>query len=130
MTAKQARKNLVQDAMPGNIFSIVEKTGLGYVTVYRWLKQMHKDKETHIVSWSRKYGSSWWLPIYDLGEGQDKRKPRILSRKQIYKRYRSKPEVKARDRGRYWADKAKTNQNTWLGALIKTNLIKKEAKNG
>lgn len=107
--AKQSRRRLVADALPGNPADIAASTKLARTTVWRWLKAMHQDGECHVAKWMRNPQGGPFLPVYAAGPGVDAvcaLKP--LTEKQKSRRYRAA----ARRDGR-WEDRNARVRARW-----------------
>lgn len=98
MNAPQSRRQLVVDALPGNLHTIMAATGLSRGAVWRWLKDIHQAGGVHVAKWSRTPGGGPFLAWYEAGPGVDaecKLKP--LTTAQKSRRHR----VKAKQDGRW-----------------------------
>lgn len=64
-------------------------TGLHYVTVLQYCRELHNAKAVHICMWAKDYRGRDLTKIYKLGEGNDKRRQQ-MSAAERQARYRSK----------------------------------------
>ena len=70
---------------------LAERTGLHYVTVLRYTREMHKAGSAHIVGWRRNKLHHYVLKIYGIGDMPDARKPyEAKTPAQRAERYRAK----------------------------------------
>lgn len=68
---------------------LARETGLHYVTVLRYARELHRAKAVHISMWEKdEYGRDM-VKIYKLGEGKDAPR-RVMSAAERQKRHRSK----------------------------------------
>jgi hypothetical protein len=74
---------------------LADLTGLHVKTTRDFLKEMHKRKLVHIAQWDTKLNRRIKLPMYKLGEGIDKPKPKRLPSAETTKRYRQRQKLKA-----------------------------------
>jgi hypothetical protein len=55
---------------------LAEKTGLHYVTVLNYTREMHKAGAAHICAWRMNHRKQYVLKVYGIGNRDDVRKPR------------------------------------------------------
>ncbi len=113
-------------ALPGNCNHVAEVTGFGRTTIWRWLTDLHTNGEAHVDSWSRSDSGGPFIPCYTPGSGVDaicKIKP--MSEAQKARRHRKKAKRDgswedrlAKQRAKYWANKAKTRRDPLVAALF------------
>lgn len=63
-------RELVLNALPGRMDTVMSSTGLSVSAVRRWLKDIYEAKESHISGW-KKLLSGAWIPRYSRGPGID-----------------------------------------------------------
>lgn len=68
---------------------LAEMTGLHYVTVLHYTRELYKAGAAHICMWEKDSRDRDALKIYKLGEGRDARR-RKLTRNERQQRHRSK----------------------------------------
>lgn len=68
---------------------LAEITGLHYVTVLQYTRELHAAGAAHICAWEKDKLGRDALKVYKIGEGTDKRRAR-MSEAQRQARYRSK----------------------------------------
>lgn len=68
---------------------LAEETGLHYVTVLRYTREMHKVGAIHICMWETDSRGRQNIRVYKVGEGKDA-KPRRISDSDRSKTYRAK----------------------------------------
>jgi hypothetical protein len=68
---------LVKEMLAGvyTCAELAERTGLHYVTVLNYTREMHKAGSAHIVGWRRNKLHHYVLKIYGIGDMPDARKP-------------------------------------------------------
>ena len=110
--SRQETRASVLAAMPGTQAEIRTRTGISQAAVSRWCNTLVDDGDAHIPKWLPPEHLGAWSPHYEPGPGVNVERPggksaRELSR--ISRRQRRKSgdweDVKARERGRYWAKK-------------------------
>jgi hypothetical protein len=70
---------------------LAERTGLHYVTVLTYTREMHKAGAAYIRAWRMNEKRQYVLKVYGIGDMQDARKPRAaLTPAQRTQRYRMK----------------------------------------
>lgn len=117
---------LILAALPGDLHDVGRTTGLAKTTVWRWLTDLHRKREIHIVKWHRADGGGPYVPTYSPGPGVDaKCNLTALSQAQKSRRHRAKAEKdgrwedrKARARALYWADRALKHRDPMIEALF------------
>lgn len=72
-----------------NCDELAEETGLHYVTVLHYTRELHKVGAAHICDWDKDRCGRDALKIYKLGEGKDKSRHKTPS-KEISRRYRAR----------------------------------------
>ncbi len=105
---------LVLAAMPGTSTELMDKTGLSRTTVWRWSNDLHAAGECHISAWTRVEGGGPFMPTYSPGPGKDVRCfLKAYTEMQKSRRFRARArrdgrweDIQARQRAKYWADKA------------------------
>jgi hypothetical protein len=70
-------------------------SGIYVKTIRLFLKELHKHKLIHISQWDTKLNRRIKLPMYKLGEGIDKPKPKRLPSAETTKRYRQRQKLRA-----------------------------------
>lgn len=124
-----ANRALILDVLveqPGDFHYVMSKTGLGKTTVWRWLTDLHECGDIHITSWKRTDGGGPFVATYTAGAGADARcKIKPYSEKQKQRRHQLKAkadgrweERAARERARYWADRALTHRDPMIAAFF------------
>jgi len=68
---------------------LAEMTGLHYVTVLQYTREMHRAGACHISSWGKDGRGRDLRKIYKIGKGRDAKR-QSLSRNEISARYRAK----------------------------------------
>jgi len=84
---------LVREMLAGSYTcqELAERTGLHYVTVLTYTREMHKAGAAHIRAWRMNEKRQYVLKVYGIGDMQDARKPRAaLTPAQRTQRYRMK----------------------------------------
>jgi len=70
---------------------LAERTGLHYVTVLNYTRELHKAKAVHISAWRMNERRQYVLKVYGIGHMSDAEKPRqALTPAQRAQRYRAK----------------------------------------
>jgi hypothetical protein len=70
---------------------LAQRTGLHYVTVLHYTREMHKAGAAHICAWRMNHCRQYVLRVYAIGNRDDARKPRAaLTPAQRTQRYRMK----------------------------------------
>jgi len=85
--------HLVREMLAGEYTceELAERTGLHYVTVLRYTREMHKAKSAYIYAWRMNDKKQYVLKVYKIGGGMDARKPRAaLTPAQRTQKYRAK----------------------------------------
>lgn len=129
--AKQARVDLVLDAMPGTTAEIAAKSGLGVTTVRRWVSRLLKANEVHVYAEHRTIHEHSGGPIvasYDRGPDPGKlRRLKPFTRAESSARYRKSARADgrwdlrlARYRARGAADRASFARDPLLAGLFGT----------
>lgn len=72
---------------------LAQETGLHYVTVLQYCRELHRAGAAHICDWGLDSFGRDALKIYKIGAGKD-RPRRSLSRAEIAKRYRAKRQAR------------------------------------
>lgn len=89
---------LIKALIPGDMScqELAEETGLHYVTVLEYCREMHKVGAVHISAWENDARGRAVVKIFKLGSGPDARR---LSRKQLAarraERYRARKRLAA-----------------------------------
>jgi hypothetical protein len=84
---------LVKEMLAGvyTCAELAERTGLHYVTVLNYTREMHKAGSAHIVGWRRNKLHRYTVKIYGIGDMPDARKPyEAKTPAQRTERYRAK----------------------------------------
>jgi hypothetical protein len=68
---------------------LAQETGLHYVTVLHYCRELYRAKAVHIGSWGMDRTGRDSLKIYKIGAGRDAQRRR-MTRAEIARRYRSK----------------------------------------
>lgn len=102
MTQAQLIKLLMEGAY--NCKELAELTGLHYVTVLQYTRELHKVGAAHIVRWETDERGREAVKVYKLGAGRDARRSR-MTEAQRQARYRAK--LKARQRAMVMAGKGR-----------------------
>jgi len=68
---------------------LAEMTGLHYVTVLQYTRELHRAGACHISSWGKDDRGRDLRKIYQIGKGKDAKR-QSLSRNEIAARYRAK----------------------------------------
>lgn len=70
---------------------LAEETGLHYVTVLQYTRELHREKAAHICRWDKDARGRDILKVYKLGVGRDAKRERMTSaQKQARVRSRKK----------------------------------------
>lgn len=70
---------------------LADETGLHYVTVLQYTRELHRVGAAHIAGWEKDYRGRDLAKIYKLGEGKDKKRQRKTdAEKQIAYRAKKK----------------------------------------
>lgn len=88
---------LVREMLDGEYTcaELAERTGLHYVTVLRYARELHKAKAAHICAWRMNEKKQYVLKVYKIGEGMTARKPRPpMTHAQRAFRYRMRKNAK------------------------------------
>ena len=69
---------LVKEMLAGEYTcaELAERTGLHYVTVLRYAREMHKAGSAHICAWRMNDKKQYTLKVYKIGEANDAQKLR------------------------------------------------------
>lgn len=72
---------LIAALIPGelNCQELAEETGLHYVTVLEYTRELHKAKACHIVRWDKDTRDRDAIKVYKLGPGRDARRKRLTA---------------------------------------------------
>lgn len=70
-----------------NCYELAEDTGLHVLTVYDWVREMHRQGIIHICMWEGEGRSS--VRIFKMGPGKDAPRP-IKERSRIHAEYRAR----------------------------------------
>ena len=70
-------------------------TGLHLETTREFVKEMHKRGLVHIAQWDTRLNRRIKLPMYKLGEGIDKPRPKPIPSAEVAKRYKERQKLKA-----------------------------------
>jgi hypothetical protein len=84
---------LVKEMLAGEYTceELAERTGLHYVTVLNYTREMHKAGSAYICAWRMNEKRQYVLKVYAIGNMYDVRKPRVaLTPAQRTQRYRAK----------------------------------------
>lgn len=73
---------------------LAELTGLHYVTVLQYTREMHRAKAAHISMWEKDSRGRDALKVYKTGRGKDAKRD-AMTRAEIAKRYRAKKKGRA-----------------------------------
>lgn len=68
---------------------LAHETGLHYVTVLQYTRELHRVGAAHIASWEKDSWGRDMLKVYKLGEGKDARRHKISERER-QARYRAR----------------------------------------
>jgi hypothetical protein len=85
--------HLVRELLAGEFTceELADRTGLHYVTVLNYTREMYKTKAVHICGWRMNDHRMYVKKVYKVGERQDAAKPRQpMTRAQRSLRYREK----------------------------------------
>jgi predicted ArsR family transcriptional regulator len=58
---------------------LAEETGLHYVTVLEYTRELHRAKAAHICMWEKDSRGRDLIKIYKLGEGRDARRSKMTA---------------------------------------------------
>lgn len=72
------------------MLELADQCGLSIQTVRNYCTQLHKRQVTHITDWREDSKGGRTLKVYQLGPGEDKRKPRRQSATVSCAKYRAK----------------------------------------
>lgn len=92
LTYAQLVKHMIEGTY--TCYELAELTGLHYVTVLQYARELHRAKAAHISSWGLDAHGRDALKVYKIGPGRDAPRTR-MSRNEIARRYRAK--IKARE---------------------------------
>jgi hypothetical protein len=84
---------LVKEMLAGEFTceELAEKTGLHYVTVLNYTREMHKAGSAYIAAWRMNHRKQYVLKVYGIGDREDVRKPRTaMTPAQRTQKYRAK----------------------------------------
>lgn len=70
-------------------YELAEHTGLHYVTVLQYTRELHRVGAAHISSWEKDSRGRDVLKVYKLGEGKDAKRQKMTSA-QRQERYRDR----------------------------------------
>lgn len=70
---------LIKAMIPGdlNCQELADETGLHYVTVLEYTRELHKAKAAHIVRWEKDSRGRDGIKVYKLGSGKDAVRQRL-----------------------------------------------------
>lgn len=71
---------------PFTVRSLMETSGLGRVSVYRFVRTFHAKGVVHIGAWEKDAAGRMFVPVYTLGRGKDLKRP-TKSKEQINRDY-------------------------------------------
>ena len=74
---------------------LADLTGLHVETTRAFVKEMHKRGLVHIAQWDTRLNRRIKLPMYKLGEGIDKPRPKPIPSAEVSKRYKERQKLKA-----------------------------------
>jgi hypothetical protein len=125
--AKDGLWHRIKAELPGECNAIAAKLEVTPEAVRHWIKKRRDatPKQVYVKGWRRPSGKGRFIPIYALGDKPDVEcKLEPTPRSVIWQRYRARLQssgeidvVRARQLARYYANRAKSKPNTWLGAL-------------
>jgi len=84
---------LVKEMLAGEFTceELAERTGLHYVTVLRYTREMHRAGSAYIRAWRMNERKQYVLKVYGIGDREDARKPRAaMTSAQRQLKYRAK----------------------------------------
>jgi hypothetical protein len=84
---------LVKEMLAGEYTceELAERTGLHYVTVLNYTREMHKAGSAHICAWRMNHRKQYVLKVYGVGDRMDAEKPRkAMTSAQRQLKYKSK----------------------------------------
>jgi len=84
---------LLKEMLPGEYTceELAERTGLHYVTVLRYTREMHRAGSAYIRAWRMNERKQYVLKVYGIGDREDVDKPRIaMTPAQRQLKYRAK----------------------------------------
>lgn len=58
---------------------LAEETGLHYVTVLQYTRELHRAGAAHIASWEKDCRNRDIIKVYKLGEGRDARRQKLTA---------------------------------------------------
>lgn len=64
---------------PATCRELAEATGLHYVTVQQYTRELHKAKAAHIHGWEKDARGRDMTKVYVLGEGKDAKRERLTA---------------------------------------------------
>jgi len=119
-------REFVYASLPGTKAEIAARAGVSDSAVSRWVNRMHNAREVYISDWRKHVGGGPDVPVYSVGNEPDAaNRLKKLTKKQIQKRYIAKAredgrydKVMARDRSRYWKDRATKQGDPLVSALF------------
>jgi hypothetical protein len=84
---------LLKEMLPGEYTceELAERTGLHYVTVLRYTREMHRAGSAYIRAWRMNERKQYVLKVYGIGDREDVDKPRTaMTPAQRQLKYRAK----------------------------------------
>ncbi len=85
---------VVRDCGPVSIHDIAEILGRTLKSVIQCVEVLRKERTIYIASYTRVINRGKWSPQYQLGDREDKAKPKAKTRKQIGAEYRARYRAK------------------------------------
>ena len=68
---------MLMDESGQSIYDIVDETGLHYITVQRYLRELYKEKVVYIRAWQKDAHGRDAIRIYAIGSREDARRKRL-----------------------------------------------------
>jgi predicted ArsR family transcriptional regulator len=70
---------MLMDESGQSVHDIVDELGLHYVTVQRYLRDLHQEEAVHIKAWQKDARGRDAIKVYALGPGRDARRKKLTT---------------------------------------------------
>jgi hypothetical protein len=83
---------------PFTVRSLMETSGLGRASVYRFMRTFHAKGVVHIGGWEKDAAGRVCVPVYTLGRGKDAKRP-TKSKEQVNRDYAQRKRLRGATQG-------------------------------
>lgn len=117
-TGRKPLRDKVFAALPGTLSQIERKSGASGSSVTKWIAVFKREQLIHIGGWRR--SQSAMQPVYVLGYGEDKPRPRPYTDSELQARFRKKNPERRAEVKRKSAARCKMRKHGcgWMAALV------------